>query len=47
MSGFDDIFDIPAPVEAKPDKTFDKKAWGEKKQAERQTVCMLRVLPFV
>ena len=41
MSGFDDIFDIPAPVEAKPDKTFDKKAWGEKKQAERQTVYAL------
>ena len=41
MSGFDDIFDIPASVEATADKTFDKKAWGEKKQAERQTVYAL------
>lgn len=38
MSGFDDIFDIPAPQGGRAYQPFDKKAWGEKKQAERQSV---------
>lgn len=37
MSNFDDIFDAPAPQEPayQPDAPFDKDAWKEKKQAER------------
>ena len=38
MNGFDDIFDVPAPQGGRENQPFDKKAWGEKKQAERQSV---------
>lgn len=38
MSNYDDIFEAPAPRSEFSDQPFDKDAWGEKKQAERQAV---------
>lgn len=38
MSSYDDIFEAPAPRREFSDQPFDKDAWGEKKQAERQAV---------
>ena len=38
MNGFDDIFNVPAAQGGSDNRPFDKKAWGEKKQAERQSV---------
>lgn len=38
MSSYDDIFEAPAPRNEFSDQPFDKDAWGEKKQAERQAV---------
>ena len=38
MSSYDDIFEAPAPRSEFSDQPFDKDAWGEKKQAERQAV---------
>ena len=38
MSNFDDIFEASAPRKNLSDQPFDKEAWAEKKQAERQAV---------
>lgn len=38
MNSFDDIFDAPQYRSSRNDKPFDKAAWGERKQAERQAV---------
>lgn len=38
MSIYDDIFEAPAPRSEFSNQPFDKDAWGEKKQAERQAV---------
>ena len=38
MSNFDDIFEGNAPRKGQTNQPFDKEAWAEKKQAERQAV---------
>lgn len=38
MSNFDDIFEASAPRKNLSNQPFDKEAWAEKKQAERQAV---------
>ena len=37
MSNFDDLFEAK-PQQEQEDRPFDKEAWAEKKQAERQEV---------
>ena len=38
MSNFDDIFEASAPRKNPSNQPFDKEAWAEKKQAERQAI---------
>ncbi len=38
MSNFDDLFSAPAEKKPQNDRPFDKEAWAEKKQAQRQQI---------